>query len=162
MKTPGFLILAAFVAGCAPHHPPLGTSVQRSLDMQSLGESPHAIDENARRAEEALSRWPADAGLNLSLEIREAAEELELTAHAGKESDPRYSTSLVAFHNAIELVCSSPTTLAAKDLEAVSALVRTARSDALAARGQDPTAVSPTNSLKTLRKHQTAPSHYDY
>lgn len=160
MKAPIIcLVLAALAAGCAPKR--TQSPVRATLDAQAaLPRSPE-LASRALGAQAKLERWPTDSAVELSLLVEEARRELEIAAAAGHIEDIRFERAVQAFESATTIITAAADPLDADDVDAVSDLLRFSRSGALAAR-DEPTAVSPTNSLKTLRKHQQAPGHYEY
>lgn len=164
MKAAALACLALLLplAACGPKHE-LGSEVRRSLDAQAAtAGNDDFLTQQTEKARAALGRWPGKSGIELDLALGEASRELTLATATGDPNDLRLMLSLEAFRNASEILAGSQKPLQGADLGAVAELLQTCRAEALAARSHVPTSVSPTNALKTLRKYQSSPSHYDY
>lgn len=152
--------LAVLAAACESKHAP--TAVRNTMDAQAVKSSPEIASQSAK-AQKTLDGWSGDAAVDLALAVEEAEREIILAfAAIGDESDLRYRRSVDAFRSATEIIAAAARPLEKDDAAAVTDLLIFSRASALASRTGEPTAVSPANALKTLRKHQTATTHYEY
>ena len=155
------LLLAAGTSACDPAWN-RGAAVRRTLDAQVQAGAPPEVREEAAKARLALSKWQNDHALRLDVAVDESEEELTRAFSIAGRSDLHCGQSLQLFSSATDLITRSPTPLDSDAVESVAFLLDRSRELAREARERSPSATSPHNALKTLRRHQSDPSHYAY
>jgi len=163
MKIPrtSLLLLLAIAAGACDPAWNRGAAVRKTLDAQ-VTTSPPKLRDAAAKARQALAKWESESALRLDVAVDESEYEIARAFSIAGLDDLHCSQSLEIFASATEMITSSPTPLDTDGIESVAFLLDRSRELARVAGGRTPSATSPNNALKTLRKHQADPSHYSY
>lgn len=157
------LLLLLAIAGLTACDPAWnrGAAVRKTLDAQ-VTTSPPELREAAAKARKALAKWESESALRLDVAVDESEYELARAFSIAGRDDLHCSQSLEIFSSAAEMITRAPAPLDTDGIESVAYLLDRSRELARVAGGRTPSATSPNNALKTLRKYQADPSHYSY
>ena len=135
-----------------------GRAVRHTLSQHHADVDAH-VATRADAAVRAVARWRTRSGVELGLAVRDAERMIALAAPRG---DARLGRAVELFDDATNRIASSPAPLADAEVAGLADELSESKAEAVAARGADPTAASPTASLKALRKHQESDRQQDY